>query len=682
MENIPKLCLNMIVKNESKIITRLFDSVSSIIDYYCICDTGSTDNTISVITDYFREKNIPGIICEEPFKDFGYNRTYSLKQCSELEVDYILLLDADMVLDIRDNDVDAFKKSLNADAYFIFQGSDDFFYKNMRIIKNDPGFRYWGVTHEYLIVPDAMTSQTIDKTMLFIKDIGDGGAKTDKFERDIRLLKDGLKESPNNERYTFYLANSYSDSGQLENAIETYKKRIELGGWEEEIWYSCYSIGNCYQKLNNSHGALFYWMKGVDILPSRIENLYEIVKYYREVGNNRICNLFYDIADQIRKKKTTYDHLFLRQDVYDYKLDYEFSINGYYVNPNKIDVGSVCMKLLNHTGPPPYIKNNILQNYKSYVTKLSDIGIESSNFNILENIGSTLTIDKNVFVSSTPTMCYDPTSKRLIVNVRFVDYKIGANGEYITKSNIITKNVVAIVNIHDNPWKIQKEFELKYDKEYDNVYIGIEDIRLFSYDNKIYFSGNRGLQLNTIFVEYGIINLKTERTISNLITCNVQQPVEKNWVLFSNNKEVYIIYGWSPLQIGLPIDDLERKIDNNKKIRKHLDITNTIPTPPIFSYIRGSTNGLTIGNEIWFICHAVSYESRRHYYHLFVVLDSTTFKMNRFSKLFTFEKQPVEYTLGFIYLEEKNQFMIGYSTMDSTTKYILLDEKHVDALFL
>ena len=56
----PTLCLNMIVKNESKIITRLFDSVLSIIDCYCICDTGSTDNTIQIITDYFKSKNIPG----------------------------------------------------------------------------------------------------------------------------------------------------------------------------------------------------------------------------------------------------------------------------------------------------------------------------------------------------------------------------------------------------------------------------------------------------------------------------------------------------------------------------------------------------------------------------------------------------------------------------------------------
>ena len=42
----PTLCLNMIVKNESKIIKRLLTSVMNIIDCYCICDTGSSDSTV------------------------------------------------------------------------------------------------------------------------------------------------------------------------------------------------------------------------------------------------------------------------------------------------------------------------------------------------------------------------------------------------------------------------------------------------------------------------------------------------------------------------------------------------------------------------------------------------------------------------------------------------------------
>ncbi len=73
---LPKLALNMIVKNESKIITRLFDSLVGIIDCYCICDTGSTDNTVQLIGEYFAARQIPGRVIVEPFKNFEHNRTF------------------------------------------------------------------------------------------------------------------------------------------------------------------------------------------------------------------------------------------------------------------------------------------------------------------------------------------------------------------------------------------------------------------------------------------------------------------------------------------------------------------------------------------------------------------------------------------------------------------------------
>ena len=94
---VPTICLNMIVKNESKIITRLFETVLPIIDSYCICDTGSTDNTRQIIKDYFDSKNIPGQIIRHPFKNFGHNRDYALKAAKSM-ADYLLFLDADMKL--------------------------------------------------------------------------------------------------------------------------------------------------------------------------------------------------------------------------------------------------------------------------------------------------------------------------------------------------------------------------------------------------------------------------------------------------------------------------------------------------------------------------------------------------------------------------------------------------------
>ena len=124
-EKHPTLCLNMIVKNESKIITRLFDSVSSIIDSYCICDTGSTDDTIKIIKEYFDKKNIPGKVVSEPFKNFCHNRNFALQSCLKMS-DYVLLLDADMILEAKNFN----KQVLNAaNSFYILQGNDSFYYQ-------------------------------------------------------------------------------------------------------------------------------------------------------------------------------------------------------------------------------------------------------------------------------------------------------------------------------------------------------------------------------------------------------------------------------------------------------------------------------------------------------------------------------------------------------------------------
>ena len=275
--NRPTLCLNMIVKNESKIITRLFDSVVSTIDCYCICDTGSTDNTVQLIIDYFNSKNITGKVVSEPFKNFCYNRNFALQSCLGMS-DYVLLMDADMKLEIN-----TFNKNLLNlyDSFFIVQGNPGFYYQNMRIVKNNGLYKYLGVTHEYLDVPNDNTTISIEKEQLFILDIGDGGSKNNKFERDIMLLLDGIKEEPDNARYYFYLANSYHDTGRFGEAIELYNRRIQFGGWKEEVWYSYYRIGLCYKNLNKMEIAIFSWINGYEFYPERLEGLYEIIRHYR-----------------------------------------------------------------------------------------------------------------------------------------------------------------------------------------------------------------------------------------------------------------------------------------------------------------------------------------------------------------------------------------------------------------
>lgn len=680
----------MIVKNESRIITRLLESVAPYIDEYLICDTGSTDNTKELIHRFFEERQviggqvIGGQVIEEPFRDFGYNRSVALKACNAMEADYILLLDADMVFWVNPAVSPAqFREMLrnnmnSCSAFFLLQGTDTFHYKNMRIVKNRAGFSYWGVTHEYIKCPDDTVTTGIDKNVAFIKDIGDGGAKHDKFVRDIRLLRKGLEDIPNNDRYTFYLANSLKDSQQFDEAIETYKKRIEIGGWIEEIWFSCYSIGKCFQSKGNMESAVYWWMEAYNRYPKRIENLYQIIKYYRIRGNQYLAYTFYTLADYERNKNTNWtDYLFLERDVYDFKLDYELSILGYYVNRDNHDLAKVCMKVL---GYDDGTYQNVLSNYKFYTPTLMETHSLPQNMDVLLGVGRELLADHLVenggsFYQSTPSITTsNTTSNDIIVCQRFVNYRIDDKGGYINQEHIETKNVVAVISGFGTPeCRKTAEYEMGYNRELDDRYVGIEDVRIMSTANEcILFTGNRGLKGGQMRVEYGCIT--TEPKSGGLIHYDKSVNIEKNWVLFKDsNNTTNCVYKWNPLTIGKVTTS-----DNSYS----LSDTWEQAMPNIFNYVRGSTNGVRIDDEIWFITHVVSYEDRRYYYHMFVILDLATMRLKRYTRLFTFEKKPVEYTLGFVYFKDSRQILIGYSILDRETKYIIVGRDSIENMMV
>ena len=90
------IALCIIVKNEAKVITRAFDSVRGFVDYYCICDTGSTDGTQKVIKDYLYSYDLSGVVHERPWVDFSHNRQEAFDLGSG-KCDYIMTLDADEV---------------------------------------------------------------------------------------------------------------------------------------------------------------------------------------------------------------------------------------------------------------------------------------------------------------------------------------------------------------------------------------------------------------------------------------------------------------------------------------------------------------------------------------------------------------------------------------------------------
>src|SRR5580700_3761065 len=113
------LGLCMIVKNESKVILRCLESVLPIVDYVLIQDTGSTDGTQNLIREWLERVGLPGEVYDEPWRDFGYNRSHALTRLREQNnIDYALMLDADDEFVIEQGfDIARFKSGLSEDLY-------------------------------------------------------------------------------------------------------------------------------------------------------------------------------------------------------------------------------------------------------------------------------------------------------------------------------------------------------------------------------------------------------------------------------------------------------------------------------------------------------------------------------------------------------------------------------------
>ena len=184
-----KICLNMIVKDESRVITRCLDSVIPIIDYWVIVDTGSTDGTQEIIKKHL--KDIPGKLYERPWKNFGENRSEAF-ELAKGKGDYILFMDADDTLEFQDGE---HLPALTLDLYNMWRGTKGFSYQKPQLVRGNLPWKWVGVTHEYLDCGQSYTSGIL-KEVRYVS--GDGGASTydpNKFLKNVKLLQEGLKKS-------------------------------------------------------------------------------------------------------------------------------------------------------------------------------------------------------------------------------------------------------------------------------------------------------------------------------------------------------------------------------------------------------------------------------------------------------------------------------------------------------
>jgi hypothetical protein len=199
-------------------------------------------------------------------------------------------------------------------------------YDNVRLVRRDLGARYVGVTHEYLDTCGMVAERLAGVDML---DHACGSNRVGKAERDAALLREGLAAEPDNARYMFYLAQSYRDADRLEQAYETYGRRLDMGGWWEEQFVSQLEMGRIAIRLGKSAEIVLRdLLRALDLSPSRAEPLHALAAYFREAEKWGRAYLFAKMGTLLVRPE---GGLFVQTAVYDWMLLDELGVAAYWV---------------------------------------------------------------------------------------------------------------------------------------------------------------------------------------------------------------------------------------------------------------------------------------------------------------------------------------------------------------
>lgn len=630
--------LILMIKNEEKILKRCLESVENLVDYFCITDTGSTDKSIAIAEVFLQTHK--GKVFTNEWKNFGHNRSLSFLNAKEyltsIECDlttlYGLLIDADMVFvqgTLRN-------QTLTSVGYKFIQANGSLEYYNTRLIRMDYPWKCVGVTHEYW---DGNT-EVMPKSVCYIDDRNDGGSKSDKFQRDERLLLEGVQEEPTNVRYVFYLAQTYKCLSKWKDAIAMYKKRISMGGWRDEVWYSMYMIGLCHKSLNNIHKFEYWMQKAHDERPWRSEPIYELTKYFRETSKHHKAYYYCLLGSAIKFPEN--DVLFIDKTPYTDGFLYEKSILDYYVHTDK-NIG---------------VRDSI-----AYILKSCNL-VQS----VIRNLSFyAMPISTNIVPITIPTLFgegFRPSGVHVLnypfANVRYVNYLPPENNEYKTIDGSLIQTHNAYVNIQTGDIIAKMDDSSITLPRFNTQVKGLEDIRLFMNGSRLKFLATNIREYDpNIRMITGNYDIQTA-TYSDVVVLPSPQNrrCEKNWLPVPTTDD--IIYDWNPLIV--------MKLDGT--------IVSNHSVPPVFSLFRGSAPPIKLNNKWIAMVHIVDYNTTRKYYHLFVELDKETYRPNKISTPFVFKKPTIEYCTS-MYLNGST--IVCYpSIMDSNPYQVTIDLASVE----
>jgi glycosyltransferase involved in cell wall biosynthesis len=256
---------------------------------------------------------------------------------------------------------------LGADSYDIEVRCGGFTCARKQLLRNSLPWRYEGVVHEYARCHEARSEEFLPG--LWIASYRDGARARDPQThlRDAQALERALREEPNNARYVFYLAQTYVLTNDFDLALHYYRRRVEMGGQNDEVWYSLYRIAQLEGAKKPWPEAMEQYLTAYEFMPDRAGPLFHIGMSYQAKGAYHTAYLFFSGAMKIPRPAN--NRLFVEPHIYEYLLPLEYAVACHYVGEHATAIATYN-RLLRQDKVPAMLIDQVIANRRFSVDAL------------------------------------------------------------------------------------------------------------------------------------------------------------------------------------------------------------------------------------------------------------------------------------------------------------------------
>jgi len=294
--NMISISLCMIVKDEEQNIARCLSCVKNIVDEIIIVDTGSTDKTKEIVSEFTNK-----IYDFEWVDDFSAARNFSFSKATK---DYILWLDADdVIMPDEQQKLIRLKQTMSSDVDVVLMryhvgedkdGKSICSFPRERLLKRSKNFIWQDFIHEYLILEGNIINVDIGITHKSTHGL---------ISRNLNIFEKKLAEGYTfSDRNLFYYARELFYNKRYKEAKEYYMKFLNTeNGLTSNYIDACLDLSYCYQRVSDKKNQLRTLLRSLEYASPRAEICCRIAYLYKEESLYERAIEWFELATRLKK---------------------------------------------------------------------------------------------------------------------------------------------------------------------------------------------------------------------------------------------------------------------------------------------------------------------------------------------------------------------------------------------